>query len=107
MGMAIVNGAFGHLLPLTHHYMPGAAQSTFMVPFGLWVLLSVHGRFGWLHKLTLPLIGGFLMHIVGLIVPLYFFPTGPAFILPAFVAFSGIGIPLIMGKLCHRPEIPL
>lgn len=107
-GMAIVNGGFGHLLPLTEgKYMPGAVQSAFMVPFGLWVLLSVHGRFSWVHKLILPLIGGFLFHAVGLVVPLFFFPNGSELILPAFVLFGGVVIPVVMGKLCYRPEIPL
>ena len=106
-GLAIFNGGFGHLLPLLEgKYMPGAAQSALMVPLGLWVLLTVHGRFGWLHKLILPMIGGILFHVVGLVLPMILFPNGCELILPAFVIFAGVVMPVGMGKLCHVPQIP-
>jgi len=106
-GVAIVNGAFGHLMPLLQgSYVPGAAQSALMVPFGLWVLFNVHGRFSLLHKFVLPFVGGFVFHAVGLLYPVLYFSQSPEWIVPAFVAFGGIVIPVAMGKLCHRPEIP-
>ena len=50
-GMAIVNGIGGHLLPLLTNsgdiqYVPGARQSAFMVPLGLWVPLVVFKQHG-------------------------------------------------------------
>ena len=98
-GTAIVNGIGGHLLPLLEKkYIPGAFQSALMVPLGIWVLYSFHFRFGWMDGLILPLIAGFLFHIVGIVVPVFFFP-GSELMVPVFMIIASIGFPVGIAKI--------
>lgn len=77
-GFAVVNGIVGHLVPIIAQtgelrYMPGAFQSVFMVPFGIYILLKVFKQLGVFKGFVLPLILGVISHVTGLIFPLLFF----------------------------------
>ena len=98
-GTAIMNGIGGHLLPvLEKKYIPGAFQSAFMVPLGVWVLYKFHFQFGWIDGLILPLIAGALFHVVGIVVPVVFFP-GSELMVPFFLIIASIVFPVGIGKL--------
>ena len=93
-GMAVVNGLTGHLLPFFTNvgelrYVPGAVQSLFMVPFGLWILIVVFKKDGLMLGTVLPLVIGVLFHVVGLQFPMFFLLSLP----------EGIRITFFMG-LC-------
>jgi hypothetical protein len=77
-GFAVVNRIVGHLVPIIaqtgeSRYMPGAFQSIFMVPFGIYILLKVFKQLGVFNGFVLPLILGVVSHVTGLIFPLLFF----------------------------------
>ena len=102
-GTAVVNGAMGHLLPLlTLQYVPGAFQSAFMVPSGIFILHYYYGQ------LVVPIIGGFIFHAVGLIVPIKMFPDFPeVIVVPLFLLFAGVVVPFAFTLLsipCGKGE---
>jgi len=73
-GVAIPNGLIGHILPFFLDsddlcYVPGAVQSLFMVPLGLYVLLVLFKKEGILMGTIVPIILGIIWHIVGIQVP--------------------------------------
>jgi len=73
-GVAVVNGSGGHLLPYflesgDLRYVPGAVQSLFMVPLGLYILLVVFKKEGVLMGTIVPIIIGFIWHIVAIHIP--------------------------------------
>jgi hypothetical protein len=77
-GFAVVNGIVGHLLAIFTQtgelrYMPGAFQSIFMVPLGIYILLKVFKQLGVFKGFVLPLIIGIILHVTVLIFPLLFF----------------------------------
>jgi len=76
-GLAVVNGAGGHLLPFFFEegelrYVPGAVQSLFMVPLGLWILLVLFRKDGVMLGTVLPMIIGIQWHVVGIQFPMFF-----------------------------------
>ena len=83
-GTAVTNGLTGHLIPLLDEYIPGAFQSIFMVPFGLYVLLVIFEGTGLLRGLIIHLITDVVFHLVALISPFKFFPDGGELIVPGF-----------------------
>jgi len=109
-GTAVVNGLVGHLVPLWNEYIPGAFQSAFMVPFGLYVLLVVFKGIGLIRGLVIPLVTGVVFHLVALISPFIFFPTtggelgraGGELTIPAFQILGGIVIPLVVSFLTKK-----
>lgn len=107
MGFSLVNGLQGHLLPLLTatgelRYMPGMVQVAFLLPLGFWVLWSLFGQHGLFAAVIMPLIIGFVAHLVGLIGPEILFPTMPAEIrIPLFVAIMAV-LPVAMMPLFRR-----
>ena len=103
-GTAVVNGITGHLLPVFNgEYVPGALQSTFMVPLGLYALVRIYGGNGWVVGLVLPLLGGVIFHLVGLIAPVKFFPeSAEDYIVPVFLILGGIVIPVVLTFLTKK-----
>ena len=97
-GTAVVNGAMGHLLPsVTMEYVPGAFQSAFMVPAGIMILLRYYDRL----FVPIPIIGGFIFHAVGLVMPIKLFPNLPeAILVPFFVLLAGVAVPLAIAQPC-------
>ena len=101
-GTAVINGLTGHLIPLLDEYIPGAFQSIFMVPFGLYVLLVIFEDSGLMRGLIIPLIIGVVFHLVALISPFKFFPDGGELIVPAFQILGGIILPLVVTFLTKK-----
>jgi hypothetical protein len=103
-GFAVVNGIVGHFVPIIAQtgelkYMPGAVQSMFMVPFGLYVLLGVFKPLGVFKGFVLPIIIGAFTHITALIFPLLFFQIYLTWIpqeviWPVFIGITAI-IPIL------------
>ena len=116
-GFAAVNGIVGHLLPIITQtgelrYMPGAFQSIFMVPLGIYILLKVFKQLGTFKGFVLPLIFGFIFHVTGLIFPLlfvqiYFTWIPQEIILPMFIGITALipilAIPLLKKYLNLKP----
>ena len=116
-GFAVVNGIVGHLLPIITQtgelrYMPGAFQSIFMVPLGIYILLKVFKQLGTFKGFVLPLIFGFIFHVTGLIFPLlfaqiYFTWIPQEIILPMFIGITALipilAIPLLKKYLNLKP----
>jgi len=74
-GISVINGLMGHLLPFfldegDLRYVPGAVQSSLMVPLGLWILLVVFKNEGIIMGTVVPLVIGILWHVVGLQFPM-------------------------------------
>jgi len=107
-GTAVVNGLLGHLIPLLvlGEYIPGALQSIFMVPFGVYVLLVVFEGNGWMRRIVIPLVAGVVFHLVALITPFKLFEdgrgSGGEFTIPAFQILGGIIIPLVVSYLTKK-----
>ena len=100
-GLAVINGLGGHILPYfidqgDLRYVPGAFQSLFMVPMGLWVLLVVFKKEGLLMGTLVPLVFGILWHAIGLATN-YFFPF-------AFCENSSSGKDSIL--FCSSQQLP-
>lgn len=102
-GTAIINGLVGHLLPvLKGEYIPGALQSAFMVPLGIYVLARVYGRDGliyrsWIVRFVIPLGAGIIFHLVALIAPVKLSTEeSEDYIVPIFQILGGILIPLLI-----------
>jgi len=95
-GLAVINGLGGHILPYfidqgDLRYVPGAFQSLFMVPMGLWVLLVVFKKEGLLMGTLVPLFFGILWHAIGVNVPVALFTSVPMDIrLPFFLGLASI-----------------
>jgi len=110
-GFAAVNGIVGHLLPIITQtgelrYMPGAFQSIFMVPLGIYILLKVFKQLGTFKGFVLPLIFGFIFHVTGLIFPLlfvqiYFTWIPQEIILPMFIGITAL-IPILAMPLLKK-----
>ena len=103
-GTAVVNGFTGHLLPvLNGEYVPGALQSVFMVPFGIYLLVRIYGGNGWVVGVVIPLIGGVIFHLVALIAPVKVVPeSAEDYMVPAFQILGGIVIPWIIALLTKK-----
>jgi len=102
-GTAIINGLVGHLLPvLKGEYIPGALQSAFMVPLGIYLLARVYGRDGliyrsWIVRFVIPLGAGIIFHLVALIAPVKLSTEeSEDYIVPIFQILGGILIPLLI-----------
>lgn len=110
-GFAVVNGIVGHLLPILTQtgelkYVPGALQSIFMVPLGLFILLRVFKGLGVFKNLVIPIIFGIVFHITGLIFPLLFFQIYlkwmPDWIIwPLFIGIT-FSIPVLLMPLLKK-----
>ena len=102
-GVAVVNGVTGHLLPFFLNkgelrYVPGAVQSLFMVPLGLWILLVVFKKDGVMLGTVLPLVIGVQFHVIGLQFPIYFLQSLPeGFRIAFFIGLSGL-LPVMLAS---------
>jgi len=103
-GGAVINGALGHLLPFfldegELRYVPGAVQSLFMVPLGLWILLVVFKQYGVMLGTVLPLVIGILWHVVGLQFPMFFLTSLSENIrFPLFITLASLSPVLLVAN---------
>ena len=79
-------------------YLPGAVQSLFMVPIGLYFLFVEYEKF--IHPLY-SIIGGVIFHIFGLFLPSIMFPEFDEIHIPAQILFGTI-FPMIFGSLLYK-----
>jgi len=103
-GTAVINGLTGHLLPVfNNEYVPGAVQSAFMVPFGMYLLFRVYGGNGLTVGVVIPLIGGVLFHLIALIAPVKISTeSSEDYIVPLFQILGGIVLPLVITLLTKK-----
>ena len=94
-GMAVVNGFAGHILPavLTSSYNPGAFQSLFMVPLGIYIIRKSD-------RPWLCIANGILMHLILVMsVNIIFrFHTDEAFTMSAMMVFASLVLPLAIAN---------
>lgn len=94
-GMAVVNGLAGHILPavLTSSYNPGAFQSLFMVPLGIYIIRKSE-------RPLLCIANGILMHLILIMsVNIIFrFHTDEAITMSGFMLLASLVLPLAIAN---------